>query len=289
LLTCVVFFSMVSGIFHSYYVIMLAPALGALVGGGFASLWKKQAEGDAGSGWWLTFGAAATVAFEMFLAWQYGVNEIWMPLAFELVALAASLLFVQVFKSVRFVPQAAFSLLLVAMLVIPLAWSVLTVTQGTNSNLPAAYGVDGNGRRTDGGNARPAAPAQGPGSGAANTSLLEFLQANTKDVKYLVAVSSAQEGAPYVIATGRPVLYMGGFSGGDSVVGADDLAKLVANGELRYVLFGGGQGGSKQEISNWLKNSCAVVSQFSRAGVQQFPQGGPGGGGGQVLYECKSS
>ena len=287
LMTCVVFFSMVSGIFHSYYVIMLAPALGGVVGGGFGLLWKKQAEGHAGSGWWLTLGVAVTVAVEMYIAWQYGVNAIWMPLAFVLVALAAILLFVQLFKSVTFVPRAAFSLLLIAMMIIPLAWSVLTVVEGTSGNLPAAYGVQGRG------NARPndaknAAPAQTSAPRTAvNDSLLEFLQANTQDAKYLVAVASSQVGAPYVIATGRPVLFMGGFSGGDDVVSADDLARMVADGELRYVLFGGGQG-NKQEISNWLKSSCSVVDQFSQQGAAQSQPQGPGqNGGAQVLYECQ--
>jgi 4-amino-4-deoxy-L-arabinose transferase-like glycosyltransferase len=303
LMTCVVFFSMVSGIFHSYYVIMLAPALGGVVGGGFGYLWQKQAEGDAlseskgraGSGWWLALAVAATVAFEMYLAWQYGVNEIWMPLAFVLVALATILLFVSLFRVSRAWPRVAYSVFLAAMLVIPLAWSVLTVTDGGNGNLPAAYGVSGGpggGRRANIVNvsARQAAPAQGPGDGVTNDALLEFLQANTPDVKYLVAVASSQVGAPYVIATGRPVLYMGGFSGSDDVVSADDLAQLVANGELRYVLFGGGGQGNKQEILNWLQSSCSVVEQFNPRGVtaRQFPQGGPGQNqGGQVLYECR--
>ena len=288
LMICVVFFSMVSGIFHSYYVIMLAPALGAVVGGGFGSLWKMQTEGRSGSGWWLTLGVAVTVAFEMVLAWQYGVNEFWMPLAFVLVALAAILLFVQLFKSMHFAPRAVFSLLLIAMMIIPLSWSVLTVTLGSNGNLPAAYGVSGN----RGGIARPddaknTAPAQTsmPGN-SVNDSLLEFLQANTQGMKYLVAAESSQTGAPYVIATGRPVLFMGGFSGGDEVVSADDLAELVANGELRYVLFGGGRN-NKQDVLTWLQSSCSVVEEFSQStGAQQIQ--GPGqNGGGQILYECK--
>lgn len=241
-----------------------------------------------GSGWWLTLGVAVTVAFEMVLAWQYGVNEFWMPLAFVLVALAAILLFVQLFKSMHFAPRAVFSLLLIAMMIIPLSWSVLTVTLGSNGNLPAAYGVSGN----RGGIARPddaknTAPAQTsmPGN-SVNDSLLEFLQANTQGMKYLVAAESSQTGAPYVIATGRPVLFMGGFSGGDEVVSADDLAELVANGELRYVLFGGGRN-NKQDVLTWLQSSCSVVEEFSQStGAQQIQ--GPGqNGGGQILYECK--
>jgi 4-amino-4-deoxy-L-arabinose transferase-like glycosyltransferase len=293
LMTCVVFFSMVSGIFHSYYVIMLAPALGAVVGGGFSALWQKQAEGYARGGWLLILGVAATVAFEIFLAWQYGVNAAWMPLAFVLVALAAVLLFVQLFKSVTFAPRAAFSILLIAMLIVPLAWSALTVGNSRSAGLPAAYGVnigpDGGQRVGDSKNAAPV-QVQGPGEGRANDAMLTYLQANTQGVKYLVAVASSQVGAPYVIATGRPVLYMGGFNGGDDVVSADELAQMVANGELRYVLFGGGQG-NKQDITTWLQSSCTVVEQFSQKGTAgaQFPQGGPGGpnNGPQTLYDCR--
>ncbi len=284
LMTCVVFFSMVSGIFHSYYVVMLAPALGGVVGGGFGLLWKKQVEGHARSGWWLTLGVAATVAFQIFLAWQYGVNAIWMPLAFILVALATILLFVSLLRSSNSLPRAAFSLLLIALMIVPLAWSALTVADGTGANLPAAYGVSGGpgGRVPDG--VKNAAPAQAPGNNASDA-MLEFLQANTQGMKYLLAVPSSGMGARYVIATGRPVLYMGGFGGNDNVVSVEDLAQMVEDGELRFVLFGGGQG-DKQEISSWLQSSCTVVEQFSQQGAGQFQSQGPNQGG-QVLYDCK--
>jgi 4-amino-4-deoxy-L-arabinose transferase-like glycosyltransferase len=284
LMTCVVFFSMVSGIFHSYYVVMLAPALGGVVGGGFGYLWRNQVEGRVGSGWWLTLGVAATVAFQIYLAWQYGVNAVWMPLAFGLAALAASLLFIQLFKSVTLLPRAAFSLLLIAMLVIPLAWCVLTVTEEAGANLPAAYGVQGQGGRRPIGNAAPVQVNATPRT-SVKDNLLEFLQSNTQGMKYLVAVPSSGVGASYVLATGRPVLYMGGFSGNDNVVSVDDLARMVANGELRYVLSGGGQG-NKQEILSWLQSSCTLVEEFSQQGAGQFQLQGPNQGG-QLLYDCQ--
>ncbi|MFZ5857295.1 MAG: ArnT family glycosyltransferase [Chloroflexota bacterium] len=303
LMTCVVFFSMISGIFHAYYVVMLIPALAGVVGGGFGYLWQKQVDGDAlsggsnesrdpqskghaGSGWLLTLGVASTVAFQIYLAWQYGVNEVWMPLAFGLVALATFLLFISLFRSSPLLLRSAFALLLSALLIIPLAWSALTVTSGSDTNLPAAYGVNGNGRRADGdGLARVAAPAQGQGD-ATDDSLLEFLQSNTQGMKYLVAVESSQVGAPLVIATGRPVLFMGGFNGGDNVISADGLAQMVADGELRFVLFGGDGRNNKQDVVQWLQSSCSVVSQFSQQGGGSFPSQGPNQGG-QVLYDCQ--
>jgi 4-amino-4-deoxy-L-arabinose transferase-like glycosyltransferase len=286
LMTCVVFFSMVSGIFHSYYVVMLAPALGGVVGGGFSYLWQRQVEGRTGSGWWLTLAVAATVAFQIYVAWQYGVNAVWMPLAFVLVALATVLLFVSLFRSSQVWPRAAFFILLISLMIVPLAWSALTVTADAGANLPAAYGVSGGpGGRAPAG-VKNAAPAPGPTVGDnASGAMLEFLQANTQGMKYLLAVPSSGVGAPYVLATERPVLYMGGFSGGDDVVSVDDLAQLVADGELRYVLFGAGQG-NKQEISSWLKSSCTVVEQFSQQGAGQFQPQGPNQGG-QVLYDCQ--
>jgi 4-amino-4-deoxy-L-arabinose transferase-like glycosyltransferase len=285
LMTCVVFFSMVSGIFHSYYVVMLAPALGGVVGGGIGYLWREQAKGRVGSGWWLTVGVALTVAFQIYLAWQYGVNALWMPLAFVLAALGTILLFVQLLKSTVFLPRIAFSALLVAMLVIPLAWSVLTVTAGDAANLPAAYGVsagpNGAPRQLNVKNAAPAQNAER--NSGVNEELLAYLEANTQGMKYLVAVESSQVGAPYVLATGRPVLYMGGFSGGDTVVSADDLAQMVAEDELRFLLFGGGQG-DRQEILSWLKSSCTMVDEFSQSDGQ-FQGQGPNQGG--ILYDCQ--
>jgi len=117
---------------------------------------------------------------------------------------------------------------------------------------------------------------------AQNTRLLDYLVANTADVEYLVAVPSSQQGAAYVIATGRPVLYMGGFSGQDDVVSADDLAQMVADGELRYVLYGG-ENNVKVDIMNWLQQACSVVPEFNRQGLpnQQNPANRV-----LTLYDC---
>jgi len=206
-------------------------------------------------------------------------------LAFVLVALATILLFIQLLKSATFLPCTAFSLLLAALMVIPLAWSALTVTGDAGANLPAAYGVSGG----PGGNPRPVnisftAPAQTNAAPrtALNEELLAYLEARTQGMKYLLAVESSQVGAPYVIATGRPVLYMGGFNGGDNVVSADDLAEMVASGELRFVLFGM-DGRDKRDIANWLQSSCTAVTQFS----QRVSAGNQPNQGGQALYDCR--
>lgn len=280
LLTCVVFFSMVSGIFHAYYAIMLAPALGGMVGIGFGQLYKW----GMGRAWvvvGLILAVALTLGFQIFATTQYNEFAPWMLGTGLLLGLGILLMSMS--------RRAAYAVILSAALVIPAYWSVMTVTSGSNNNLPTAY----EGQNRSGQDGFLASPPQGqPNNGgrggdrSVNAEMLAFLQANTQDVKYLIAVPSSQQGAQYVIETGRPVLYMGGFGGQDEVVTVEDLKEMVANGELRYILYGGDRG-NKQDISNWLSSSCSVVEGFTE--TQNGPQGqqGPGFGQQMKLYECK--
>jgi hypothetical protein len=113
------------------------------------------------------------------------------------------------------------------------------------------------------------------------------------------------QGADYVLATGRPVLYLGGFMGQDNVVTSDDLAKMVADGELRFIYWNGpsggfrggpGQGG-QSDISTWVTTACVPVQGFDTVtqntgapdGIATGPgaAGARGPGGMQVsLYDC---
>jgi len=116
--------------------------------------------------------------------------------------------------------------------------------------------------------------------------LVAFLLAHMQDVEYLVAVPDTHLGAPLVLATGRPVLYIGGFGGADAVVDAAGLAEMVAEGRMRYVLYGDSH--QKREIAQWLAASCAVVPEFSRPGPPVSP-GRPGALTNlpPLLYRCQ--
>ena len=84
-------------------------------------------------------------------------------------------------------------------------------------------------------------------------------------MKYLMAVPSSIQGADYVLATGWPVLYLGGFNGQDQVETAESLSQLVSSGQLRYIYWGnggGGPNGGQSDISSWVTSSCKVVQGF---------------------------
>jgi len=250
LLTCLVFFSAVEGIFHAYYTIMLAPALGAAVGMGMTLFWRWQVQRP-GVNAGLILAAALTVAFQIFAAARYGFASIVVYAPVVLLVLAAILL------PVKFLRPAAYPLVLAAMTFIPSLWTGLTVlNEAPNVNLPTAFD-----RSSAPQPQRQPVPALSEPNPADNA-LVTFLQTNTQGVEYLAAVPNAHTGAPLVLATGRPVLYIGGFGGQDTVIDAAGLAEMVAQGRLRYVLFGNGP--EKPDIAQWLASSCAIVPQFAQ-------------------------
>ncbi len=273
LVTCLVFFSAISGIFHSYYAIMLVPPLGAVVGIGFSQLWDWGKTRN-WIGILLVIAAIVTLAFQAFAFTQYGESMIWIVLAGVTLLIGAILLVPAAMRRVGYV------VILTSMLIVPIYWTSMTVASNANQNLPTAYqGTQQSGFGPD----NRARIAGQPGS-IANSELLAYLEDNTQGIKYLVAVPSSQTGATMVLATGRSVLYMGGFSGQDEVVTADDLSEMVSNGELKYVLYGDDRGG-KQEIANWLQTSCTIVTEFSQQNNQANLQSGPGNQA-TTLYQC---
>jgi 4-amino-4-deoxy-L-arabinose transferase-like glycosyltransferase len=298
LLTEVVFFS-AAGFFHAYYMAMLAPPLAALVGIGIASVWRLR-EKNRFFAAILIVGGLGTAAFQIWLASQYGLSSWWFALPIALLAAGVILLVWEMLRPQSTRALMGFAFTVAAVLVIPTLWAGLTTLQNNvNSTLPHAYSSsqtqgmamggsrdDGSGLPQDGdGNA----PSDGgrmmamsaPGSGGdmgggVNESLLTYLEANTQDVYYLMAVSSSHEGDSYILETGRPVLLMGGFSGSDPVIDAAGLQKLVDAGQLRYILWGSDRGpsGGSSSIGSWLQSSCTAVSDVST--------------GSGTLYQCGS-
>ncbi len=308
LLTCAVFFS-VAGFFHQYYLTMLGAPLAALVAIGAVFLWRQRDQHPGRAALLLLAAASATLAFQIYAVGMYRSLAWWvaLPVVLGLAGAAALLLGLR-----RGTPAAArwgFALLVAALLVVPGVWSGLTTAYANVSGpMPQAYGSAegmpgagrdgrfGDGPRQD---AQPQLPAQPGGAapaggtpgfgGGVDQRLLEYLQANTQDTKYLLVVPSSMEGAGYVLATGRPVLYAGGFGGSDPVIDGESLAALVASGDVRYVLWGGagGPGGGDSSIGSYVQQSCSAVDVAGlgvAAGADQA--GGFGRGRASTLYRC---
>ena len=123
----------------------------------------------------------------------------------------------------------------------------------------------------------------------AQEAIVDYLLDNTDPDSYLLATVSARDASPYILATSRPVLTFGGFSGGDNVVDVDQLAQMVADGELRFVLADDGFARQKREIGAWLTDNCTTVTipGATQPKLASNPTARPGGPGqANVLYDC---
>jgi 4-amino-4-deoxy-L-arabinose transferase-like glycosyltransferase len=103
-----------------------------------------------------------------------------------------------------------------------------------------------------------------PGTGSADSALISYLQAHHAGETWLVAVTSSAEAAPLQLATGVPVIAIGGFNGGDDALNVDQLRAYVESGQLRYIMLGGQRigdaNGTSSELTTWVTANGTPVS-----------------------------
>ncbi len=123
-----------------------------------------------------------------------------------------------------------------------------------------------------GGGIPSSARASGGGMGGQlSSSVIAYLEAHQGSARYLLAATGSQTTAPIIIATGKAVVTIGGFNGGDPAPTVSQLAKMVAGGELKYVLVssgggGPGGGGSSSAITTWVKAHGTRVTGLTVSG-----------------------
>jgi 4-amino-4-deoxy-L-arabinose transferase-like glycosyltransferase len=259
-----VFFS-IAGFFHEYYLSMLAPPLACLAAIGVVELWRLR-ERRRWLGTALLLAAAGlTLRFQVTTAQAFVTKIAWLPLALALFAAGAALLVASAAGGrLTGVALAGLACVVAAILVTPGIWSVLTNMHASeNQSLPSAYA------------GRSAGPANRGGL-QVDQALLDYLEPRTQDTEYLMAVPSSMQGSDYVLATGRPVLYLGGFMGTDQVATADELAQMVCQSELRYVYWDTRQGGfgARSDVSSWVASACTAVQGYE---TTTRNAGAPGG------------
>ncbi len=289
-----VYFTYSQGIMHAYYMIMMGAPIAALFAMTGWALWQViQKRGLVG--WMLAaLLAAGTLLFQAITLWGTTSAAGWAEGA-AIALLGAGIVLLAVSRNQVRVAPAALSLILSALLVAPLLWSALTTFNASpNSGLPYAgpAGV-ANGQ---GLGAQPVRQGNGVQQNNDRQVVLNYLLENTSPDSYLLATFNANQAAPFILATGRPVFTFGGFTGSDNIIDAAGLAQMVADGELRFVLGGGGNNG-KVEIVNWLQANCEVVTGLPGLSTtptpnnpvvgQDGPPGAPGGPQqGLILYDC---
>ena len=309
-------FSYMSGIVHSYYAVALAPAIAALVGAGLVDLWSARARiwlgGVAvgllclGSAWFGSTLLDRTPSFDPGL----GTVAILLAAAALLALVVASLPSLAENATVRRFAVGAAALGVCATLIVPAAYALATIGTaygggdphpgpGTTAGLAGGPGggpglgvpnggFGGGGGGPNGGAATGlpgglVGDGGGLGGSTSDTALLDYLVSNRGTATWIVAIDSAQEAGSIELATGLPVMAMGGFTGSDPTPTLAQLKSDIASGKLRFViadsgggfgggggLGGGGLGGGDTGVGAWVTSTCKTVSY----------------GGSAALYDC---
>ncbi|GAA1549400.1 hypothetical protein GCM10009804_02340 [Kribbella hippodromi] len=293
-------FSYMQGIIHSYYMIALAPAIGAVIGAAMFVLWWRRDE-------WLP---RATLAGGILLTAGWGFALLrqtpsWQPWLRWVVlitgVLAAGLLMLLPELKLHRVAARRAGLFTAAVLAVsalagPTAYSVETISSAHAGALPSAgpssaggmggFGRMGmppgqlgtqngagtsNGTGTQNGTGGQNGTGRvgrgiggmggflgGGGISSVSSELVTLLQQGAKGYTWAAAAVTANGAAPLQIASGQPIMAIGGFNGTDPAPSLAEFKELVAQGKVHYFIgssgFGGpgGRDGTTAEIAAWV-------------------------------------
>ncbi|HDK7161102.1 TPA: glycosyltransferase family 39 protein [Clostridium botulinum] len=261
-----IYFSFTKGLFHPYYLTMLAPPIAALAGIGIVSMWELYNE-EGWKSWILPVGLIADGLTQiLILSYYYNISNtakiltttvavlcIVSSIILAIVNLRKNKKDILKFKNIKF-KKSLVTIALMGLLITPLVCSATTIFYPMSGTFPSAGLSLMTNKQKDGFN------MGDPNSG--NTKLIEFLKSHKTNEKYLLVTSSTNGYASdIIINTGESIMALGGFFGTDKVITLDEFKKLVNNGEVRYVMVGDMGGNSSSDIMNWVKENGKVVSE----------------------------
>ncbi|MGS2617371.1 ArnT family glycosyltransferase [Micromonospora sp. LZ34] len=307
-------FSFMSGIFHAYYTVALAPAVGALVGIGVTQLRRQRAGGPGWRSMAATSTLAGAIAVTAWWSWTLlGRSPDWYPwlrTAVLVAGLAAAALLVLADRRFRRLAPVALALGAAAALAGPAAYAGQTAGTPHTGSIPSAgpavrggFGPGGgpggqppgagragqppagpgagqlpaDGQRADrgqlpipgqvpgGGQLPPGAEALARGDGMGglldsrepSAALRDLLSRDSDDYTWIAATVGSNNASGYQLATGDPVMAVGGFNGSDPSPTLAQFQRYVADRRIHWFIGGAGfraDGGSAaaQEIATWV-------------------------------------
>ena len=253
LLIHIVIFSMTSGVIHPYYVVVMAPAVAALVGISLPFLWGAYTRRKPYA--WLLPLLVGVTAVTTVIILRYAGTMTWLMWTVGLLGLAGMIgLLVNLYMPRRWLQNLAIITAISACTLAPTVYTLVTVNVAHTGSIPTA---GPNSTAMQGSNNE---------SSQADSQLVQYLVEHQNGATWLVAVASANESAAIQLTSGQPVMAVGGFNGSDTPLTLDQFKQLVKAGKVRYYAIsshgrgGGGPGGSNNEITAWVKQTGTVVN-----------------------------
>jgi 4-amino-4-deoxy-L-arabinose transferase-like glycosyltransferase len=298
-------FSFAQGIIHPYYTVALAPAIGALVGIGASCAWRHRALLGVRVAVALTVAVTVLWAHHLLAqtpGWQPWLRTAVLVAG---LAVAGGLLVPPARLPRRRVAEpVAACTLVAAALAAPTAYSIETASTPHTGAIPAAgpagasrsggFGRPGGGRALGGGAPRIGAPAGGgffaaPGAGGGprafgggarpggggfgglldastpDTELVRLVKSGASGYRWAAATVGANSAAGVQLASGEPIMAIGGFNGTDPTPSLAQFEADVAAGRVHYFLAGGSRGfgggrGTSSAIASWVEQHFASTT-----------------------------
>jgi 4-amino-4-deoxy-L-arabinose transferase-like glycosyltransferase len=249
-------FSFARGVLHEYYTTVMGPAVAALAGAGAVALWDGWRRG----GWrpaWLPAALAFTVAWQVYLIGHFPEWRRWIwPVVLTAAGVGAVGLLAARRRAASRWEGLAAGVALAALMVGPVAWSLIPVLVKGDSMMPLADPSVLAG-------APPGIPLPGRPAFELDArgvrKLADFLLTNRHGEPIVMASGESFLAAPLIIEADLPAVALGGFSGGDRVVTRGRFAGMVRDGQVRFVLVVPGQSRANAELLDWVRQNGRPV------------------------------
>ena len=253
LLIHIVIFSMTSGVIHPYYVVVMAPAVAALVGISLPFLWGAYNRRKPYA--WLLPLLVGVTAVTTVIILGYAGTMAWLMWIVGLLGLTGMIgLLVNIYAPRRWLQNLAIITALAACTLAPTVYTLATVNVAHTGSIPTA------------GPSSTAMRGSNNESSQADSQLVQYLVEHQNGATWLVAVASANESAAIQLTSGQPVMAVGGFNGSDMPLTLEQFKQLVKAGKVKYYAIsshgrgGGGPGGGNNEITAWIKQTGTVIN-----------------------------
>lgn len=242
LLVSAAVYSFMTGVIHPYYTNTLAPAIAVPVGVGAMMLWQRRRR----------LGARLLLAGVLVVTavWSYALLartpgwHPWLRYAVLLGAFGAAGGIAAGDRLKDALRPALVTAGLLTALAGPAAYTLSTVANANTGSTPSAGPSLTSAPGFPGG-----APGRGagraPGEVTMSHALASLMNRGSSRYVWVAATSSAQTAASLELATGKSVMAIGGFSGGDPAITLARFKQLVAQGKIHYYLLGGGPGAAR--------------------------------------------
>jgi 4-amino-4-deoxy-L-arabinose transferase-like glycosyltransferase len=255
LVVTAVVFSFANGIVHPYYTVALAPAIAAVLGIGATLLWRNRSDVRVATAMSATL--VITVVLAAVLLTRHGNWLDWLRLSVAVVGICVAVLLLVVARLPRRLALTAAGLAIAACLAAPTAYTLATVATAHSGAMPSVGPARGPGGFGTMGGGLLDSPEPGDGLSA-------LLVADSDDYAWTAAVVGSNNAAGYQLASGAPVMAVGGFNGTDPSPTLEQFQSDVAAGKIHYfvrgrVMFGGfgghDNGGSRAaaDIAEWVE------------------------------------